>query len=90
MKIFCLTISIAVFLLVLLNGLQAQTTQTKLNQIELMKQFIGSWKIDLGKDTTGFWECKPFGTGLEGYLKNVTKGKILMEVKQLVGYDKKN
>jgi hypothetical protein len=89
MKIFCLTISIAVFLLVLLNGLQAQTTQTKLNQIELMKQFIGSWKIDLGKDTTGFWECKPFGTGLEGYLKNVTKGKILMEVKQLVGYDKK-
>lgn len=33
MKKFCLTISIAVFLLFLLNGLQAQTTPTKLNQV---------------------------------------------------------
>jgi predicted alpha/beta superfamily hydrolase len=33
MKKFCLTISIAVFLLFCLNGLQAQTTQTKLNKV---------------------------------------------------------
>jgi len=60
----------------------------KTHQIELMKQFIGSWKIDLGKDTTGFWECKPFGTGGRLFEKCYER-KILMEVKQLVGYDKK-
>ena len=52
MKIFCLTISIAVFLLVLLNGLQAQTTTTKLNQVELLKQFLGTWKSEMVNDTT--------------------------------------
>jgi hypothetical protein len=89
MKKLCLTISIAVFLLFLLNGVQAQNAQPKLNQVELMKQLIGSWKADFAKDTTVFWEAKPFGTGLECYYKTVTKEKILMEGKQLFGYDKK-
>jgi len=88
-KKLCLTISIAVFLLFLLNGLQAQSTQTKLNQVELMKQFIGSWKVDLAKDTVLFWDAKPFGTGLECYYKTVSKEKTLMEAKQLFGYEKK-
>jgi hypothetical protein len=89
MKTFCFSTAIVVFLLLCSNGLQAQTTQTKLDQIELMKQFIGSWKLDMGKDTTGLWEAKLFGTGLECYFNSVTKGKILMEGKQLFGYDKK-
>ncbi len=90
MKKICLTISIAVFLLFLLNGLQAQTNQTNLNQTELMKQFIGSWKCDFMNDTTFFMEGKPFGTGSEYYYKYVTKGKLFTEGKQLGGYDKKN
>jgi hypothetical protein len=89
MKKLCLTVSIAVFLLFLLNGLQAQINQTNLNQTELIKQFIGSWKFDLGKDTTGLLEIKPFGTGLESNYNTLTKGKILEEMKQLYGYDKK-
>ena len=89
MKKLCLTISIAVFLLFLLNGLQAQTNQTNLNQTELMKQLIDSWKADFAKDTTLYLEAKPFGTGLECYYKTVTKGKTLMEEKELFGYDKK-
>jgi hypothetical protein len=61
----------------------------ELNQVELMKQFLGSWKCDFGNDTTGLWEAKLFGTGIEGYWKYGTKGKILYEMKQLWGYDKK-
>ena len=68
---------------------QAQTNQTNVSQTELMKQFIGSWKIDLGKETTGLWECKLFGTGFETYYKAVTKGQILEEAKELCGYNKK-
>jgi hypothetical protein len=89
MKKICLTISIAVFLLVLLNGLQAQTNQTNLNQTELIKQFIGSWKGEIAKDTTEFWDAKPYGTGLECNFKLVTKEKIIMEGKDFFGYDKK-
>ncbi len=29
----------------------AQQPENKLNQVELMEQFIGSWKCELGKDT---------------------------------------
>ena len=88
MKTFSLTTIIALFLLLSINGIQAQTTQTKLNQVELMKQFIGSWKGDIAKDTTLLWEVKPYGIGLEGSIKYVSKGKTVLETKQLWGLDK--
>jgi hypothetical protein len=89
MKKLFLILVIAGFLLIGLSEVQAQTNQTNLNQTELIKQFIGSWKLDMGKDTTGIVEIKSFGTGIEPYFKVVTKGKIVTEVKELLGYDKK-
>jgi len=89
MKTLCLITMMVVFLLISSNTTQAQTMQAKLNQAELMKQFIGSWKVDMGKDTVLFWDAKSFGTGLECYYKTVSKGKTLMEAKQLFGYEKK-
>lgn len=90
MKKICLTITIAVFLLFCLNGLQAQTTQTKLNQVELMKQLLGSWKSDAFQDTIWTGECKSFGNGLEWSSKTELKGKIVREGRSLMGYDKKS
>lgn len=72
-----------------LSEIQAQSAQTKLNQIELMKQFIGSWTDEYAKDTVGFWNAKPYGIGLECNYKSVTKGKLVYEGKQLWGYDKR-
>jgi hypothetical protein len=89
MKTFCLTSVIVVFLLSCSNGIRAQPAQTKLDQIELMKQFIGYWKCDIAKDTTRFWDVKSYGTGLECSLKVVTRGKVVMEAKRLWGYDKR-
>jgi hypothetical protein len=54
-----------------------------------MKQFIGSWKCDMAKDTTKFWDSKSYGTGLEGNFKYVTKDKMVLEGKELWGYDRK-
>lgn len=90
MKTFCLTTMIALFLLICTIGIQAQTTQTKLDQLELLKQFLGTWKTEFGKDTTQMHEYTSFGTAIEGNIKIVTKGKIIHSVKQLWGYDKKN
>jgi len=88
MNPFCLTTMTIVFLLCFTIGIQAQTTQTKLNHVELMKQFLGTWKCDIGKDTTEFWEGKSYGTGLVCDFKDVTKDKIVSEGKSLWGYNK--
>jgi hypothetical protein len=64
-------------------------TSKELNQVELIKQMIGSWKGDVAKDTTLFWDVKSYGTGLECYYKYVNRGKIVSEGKQLWGYDKR-
>jgi hypothetical protein len=90
MKKICLTITIAVLLLICSNAIQAQTTQTKLNQVELMKQFLGTWKSEMVQDTIWTGEGKSFGNGMELYFKGETKGKIVSEMKSLIGYDKKN
>jgi hypothetical protein len=37
--------TVIAFLLFCKDGMQAQTVQTKLNQAELMKQFIGTWTL---------------------------------------------
>ena len=42
----------------------------------------------LTKDTICYWDIKSYGTGIEGYFKYVTKGKIVTEGKELWGYDK--
>lgn len=49
---------IAVCLLLFTGAIQAQTPQPKLNQIELMKLQIGTFKCDDNKDTTVFWKGK--------------------------------
>lgn len=81
---------IAAFLFFCTNGIQAQTTQTKLNQVELMKQFTGMWKCEMGKDTTAILDYTLFGTAMEDNFKIITKGKIYNSGKELFGYDKKN
>jgi hypothetical protein len=69
--------------------MQAQTTQTKLNQVELMKQFIGTWKSELGEGTIFTSENRPFGNGMICISQIVTKGKIVDSVTQLFFYDNK-
>jgi hypothetical protein len=89
MKKICSITMIAVFFLLFTNGIEAQTTQTQLNQVELLKQFLGSWKSEVGKDTTCFADFKPVGTVMEGNRNFVTNGKTFQSFKELIGYDKK-
>jgi hypothetical protein len=62
----------------------------ELNQVELFKQMIGTWKAEIARDTFYIAQYKPFGNGMEGNIKIVTGGKKIMEGKVLLGYDKKN
>jgi len=87
MKKFFNILLIAGFLFIGLSENQAQTTQPKLNQVELMKQFIGNWEGSQGKDTIIYWNVKAFGKGLDIYDKFVVNGKIIIEQRQIWGYD---
>ncbi len=72
-----------------ISGIHAQTTHVQLNQIALMKQFIGTWKCELGMDTTLISDNTSFGTGMLSNSQIVTKGENIDSVKQIYGYDKK-
>jgi len=62
----------------------------ELNQVELMKKFVGKFKGELGKDTVVISEIKSFGiSGLEANQKTLFKDKVLSEEKNVWGYDKK-
>ena len=61
-----------------------------LNQVELFKQMIGTWKAEIARDTFYIAQYKPFGNGMEGNIRIITGGKKIMEGKVLLGYDKKN
>jgi len=89
MKTFSTLLLIVIFLFINTNRMQAQTTQTKLNQVELMKQFIGTWKSEFGEGTIFTSENRPFGNGMICISQIVTKGKIVDSVTQLFGYDNK-
>jgi hypothetical protein len=91
MKKLYLTTMIAVSLLCCTNGIQAQTTQTPLNQMELMKQFIGNWKCEIVKDATFFTlVVNPFGTAMECNYTVITNGDTVLKEKWIWGYDKNN
>ena len=71
------------------QNIKNSETSKELNQVELHKQFAGYWKGEVAKDTTCFWDVKPYGTGFDCYFKYVSKGKTVTDGKQLWGYDKK-
>jgi len=89
MKRVCLTTMISA-LLFFTYGIQAQTTDTKLDQMELMKQFIGSWKYDSPDGSSMIFENIPFGDAMVGNTKFISKDTIFDQNKYLWGYDKKN
>ncbi len=81
---------ILVFLFVVVNGVQAQTPQTTLNQNELIKQFLGTWNCDINKDTVEVWECKPYGEIHTTIVSLVVKGKKSDLYLNNAGFDKRD
>jgi hypothetical protein len=90
MKKSRIIIFVVLFFLSISYKLQAQSPQIKLNQVELMKQFIGTWTGEVGKDTIVLGDNFQFGYGLECKTQIQTNGKVLDAARQLFGYDKKS
>lgn len=66
------------------------TPQTQLNQTELFRQFLGTWKLQVNKDTVYTFVCKAVDDGLDVDLTCESSGQITMEQKALISYDQKS
>jgi hypothetical protein len=90
MKKLCSTAVIVISVLIWSNKLMAQDTEPKLNQVELMKKFIGIWKIELPEGEAMIMEVKPFGSAMVGNTKFISNDTAFDSNKYLWGYDKTN
>lgn len=87
MRLLCPLMLAALFLSPFSNDMQAQPVKPKLNQMELDRQFLGTWRASNADGTTTI-ECKSFYNGVETYFRTEKDGKIVVENKLLLGYDK--
>jgi hypothetical protein len=87
MKKYLLAMAVGLILFNCPTKAQGQTTKTKLNQVELIKQFVGKFKREIGKDTVIIWDCKPFGNGYELSYTFSAKGRAYYNIKDLWGFD---
>jgi hypothetical protein len=87
MKKFYLTTAISVFFLLGTSGVHAQTTQPQLNQVELIKKFLGTWQASIGKDTVEVWESQLFGNAVIINVSQIIKGKKTQDYVNNMSYD---
>ena len=89
MKKLSLITLIFVSLLFLFNGIQGQATQTQLDQLKLMEQFLGKWQHDVGKDTVYVWEFQKFGEAIFANTYNIIRSQKVPFGIVCYGFDKK-
>ena len=69
-------------------NLNAQSSETDLDQVELMKQLVGKWTAETGEDSTLIWEVIPFAKGYEGIGHWQAKGETYSTFKGILGFAK--
>lgn len=89
MKISFKTLLIILFIIINMNKIQAQTTESKIDQVELMKQFLGNWKGEFGDNLVFTSENNQFANGIISMSQITKNGEIIESVAQLYGYDNK-
>ena len=84
-KSICLLLCFSLFSCLSLN-LFSQSAENELDQVELMKQYIGKWAAEAGKDSTWLWEITPSNKGyVHAFYLNV-KGKTVETMPGIVGF----
>jgi hypothetical protein len=86
MKAVFLTTMITV-LLFCTDGIQAQITDTKLDQMELIKQLVGTWQRTSDEGTVQILETKLFGEAVIETFTYEIKGEKSPVFMELSGFD---
>jgi len=83
-KSFKILLSLLVFLGISLT-LSAQSNEQELDQLELMKQFIGTWRAETGEDTVVNMTYEPIGDGILITQEDIANGVTYGTVKAVMG-----
>ena len=86
MKLFIYALITLSFLLTQAKT-EAQTKQPKLNQMELYKQFTGTWKADIGADSIEMRECREYELAFIIDVYRIISGKKIPLYINNVSYD---
>ena len=87
MKTLCSTMAIILCLLSCVNGIQAQSTQPKLDQLKLAEAlFIGTWQYNVNKDTVEYFEVQQHGNIFVENQYRVIKGNKTLRLLYVHGY----
>jgi hypothetical protein len=76
MKKFCLMTTIVVCLLFFAYQVQGQTTQSKLDEVKLAQRLIGTWQMDVGKDSVNLWEVQQYNRAFVSSAYHVYGGNL--------------
>jgi hypothetical protein len=68
------------------TNLNAQSSETDLDQAQLMKQFIGKWITETGEDSTQIWEAIPLENGYEVNVSWQANGETYQTGKGIMGF----
>ena len=64
----------------------AQSSDTELDQVELVKKFLGSWVAQVGKDSVLHMKAVPFGEGIHFHGEWKTAGKAYYSSHAVIGF----
>jgi len=67
-------------------NLHAQSSEQDLDQVELMKQLVGTWTAQTGVDSTALWEVIPSGNGYEHKFTRQAKGETYLTANGIIGF----
>ena len=67
-------------------NLNAQSSEKDLDQVELMKQFTGTWTGEWREDTTILWEFIPSGKGYEHIIHWQAMGETYQTNNGIIGF----
>ena len=85
-KIILSLIVLPMFVLCFSINLNAQSSETDLDQVELMKQFIGTWKWEWREDSTIIWEIIPSNVGYESNISWQAHGETFLTSQGIMGF----
>ena len=68
-------------------NLSAQSSEDELDQVELLKQFIGTWETEIGVDSIIRFVCTPFGAGLYLHMEWKANGTAYYAAHSVLGFD---
>ena len=83
------TLNIMLSLLIIVSfslNVSSQSSPNDLDQVELMKQFIGKWAAEAGKDSTWLWEVTPSNKGYVHAFYLKVKGKTVETLPGIFGF----